>query len=192
MTSTGTASRSEGPASFAYWIGDDGEPIGPLGVPEPVNPVESLREVGEWCSHQIGKAREVEAAPGPRFGQAAGQAQRTGSTEDVVEALWLRPAIATAAARRGEVFNPPLERLTIEADSLEMSGGSCSWQVTVQTGRFRTREATLRIDPSPSGVFTVLQLVPAHPRRVRTRSFVAAGVPAISQLSNRLALVRTA
>jgi hypothetical protein len=188
VRSARAAGGPERSVSLAQWIDDDGEPIEPLGTPEPVNPTEALRDVGEWLSHQIERARETEAAPGPRFGQAADQAQRTGSSEDVVVAVPLRWSAAAAQARRGEVFDPPLRHLRIEIGSLEIHGDSCSWQATVRTGLYRKRTATLRIDPSPSGILTILQLVPASVCRFRTQSFVRAGVPALREFSERLSL----
>lgn len=185
MRSARAAAGPERPVPLAYWIDDDGEPLAP---PEPLDPAEALRDVGEWFSHQIERARQTEAAPGARFGQAADQAQRTGSSEDVVVALPVRSSAAAAAARRGAVFDPPLRRLRIEIGSLEIHGGSCSWQATVRTGLYRKRTATLRIDPSPSGILTILQLVPESACRFRTHSFVRAGVPALRELSERLSL----
>lgn len=192
MTWTRTDRGSDLGVATGYWIDDNGEAIGPIGPSELANPVEALQEVGQWCSHQIDKAREIEARPGPRFGQPADQVQRTGSSEDVVAALRVSPAVVVAVARRGDIFDPPLKCLTVKIDSLEISGRSCSWQATLKTGRYRRRPATLRIEPSPSGVLTILQLVPASSRRYRTRSFVTAGALAVSQLSDRLAPGRTA
>ena len=195
VISTQTLIETRPPLLVAQWIDDNGDPILPLseidsfGSLEVPSTAESLRELSEWCSNQVDKAREVEAAPGPRFGHAGGQPQRTGSREDVVTAIWLNPAVAAIACKHGEIFDPPLSRLHIDASSLRSQGRSCSWQATVRTGRYRTRSAVLRIDPSPSGVFTILQLVPERGRLIRSRSFIAAGVPAIDQLSNRLAKV---
>lgn len=173
-------------APVTQWIDDDGEPIEPLGEPEPVDPAEVIRKVSQWCSHQVESAREVEAIPGPRLAQTTVQPQRITSSEDVFAAIVLSPAVASARARRGAVFNPPLRGLSVEIDSLETNGPSCSWRATVRTRLNRKRTATLRIDPSPSGVLTMLRLVPTSVPRFRTRSFITTGVPAIRELSERL------
>jgi hypothetical protein len=180
---------SERPVAVACWIGDDGEPVAPP-QPTETDAAEALSDIGHWLAHRIDVARDVKAAPGPRLGPEVDQTRRTGSAEEVVAPVLIRPQVAVTAVRRGEVADDHVGGMRIQHDSIQTNGTSCTWQATLRTGLFRERKATLRISPSPSGNVTVLQLVPRSPRRIRTRSFVEAGVPAIQELSEQLSRCR--
>lgn len=186
VRSAPVSKKSEGPVAVACWIGDDGEPIQPPEPRDSADVAETLADIGSWLAHQIDAAREVKATSGPRLGDGGARTTRTGSREEVVAPVMIRPQIVMTALRQGQVFEDDAGGIHILHDSIETNGMSCTWMATLRTGRFRERKATLRIGPSPSGNVTVLQLVPQSPRRIRTRSFVEAGVPAIKELCEQL------
>ncbi|MGI9605736.1 MAG: hypothetical protein ACR2P0_06310 [Acidimicrobiales bacterium] len=186
MRSPEIADRHGGPVAVPRWIGDDGDLIEAPQPLEPVDPAEAVREASLWLAHQISSAAEVTATPGPRLGPTSDQApRRTGSREEVMAPLLLRPSFALARARRGDMFARPFGRVRVLPQSMASDGSWFSWTAIVRT-RLVRRKATLRIGPSPSGNVTVLQLVPQKPRRHRTRSFVAAGIPALEGIASQL------
>ncbi len=166
--------------AIASWVDEHGE------VLDPVESVESYVDIGHWLTHQIATAREGTATPGRRLGSTPEPPSRSGTKEEVVAPVALRPCAAINALTDGQLFEPPLDNLTIAPETLESRGFSCSWRATVRTSTFRTRRATLRIGPSPSGNLTVLQLVPLRARRFRTSAFVEVGVSVIESLGQRL------
>lgn len=172
--------ETETPVATATWIDDDGKAI------EPDGSVESFVDVGLWMAHQIETVRDATATPGQRLGRAAERTHRSGTKEEIVTPLPIRPDAAIEAISRGQLFDPSLDNLTVAPETLETRGFSCSWRATVRTSTFRSRRATLRIGPSPSGNLTVLQLVPLRARRFRTTAFVETGVSVIESLGQRL------
>jgi len=164
----------------ACWVDDLDQ------VLESPTSTESFVDVGLWVANQIEAARDTRATPGQRLGPTPEMSRRSGTKEEIVTPLAIRPDAAIEAISRGQLFEPPLDNLTIVPETLEARGLSCSWHVTVRTNTFRTRRATLRIGPSPSGNLTVLQLVPLRARRFRATAFVGVGVPVIASLGQRL------
>lgn len=180
------------PVAIAYWVDENDVPIEVKTREDALNPNEALSELGHWLTDRIDAVGEVKASSGPRLGPARERTQRSGSVEEVCAPLLLRPYFAISTLRRRDVFGDPLGTIDVESDSLETSGMSCSWFVTLRTGPLRSRRATLRITPSPSGNITVLQLMPQESRRFYTRSFVKAGVPALDEVGQRISRVCSA
>lgn len=174
--------QNDRPIAIATWIDEEGEPIEP---PEQIEPAQALSELSHWIAHQVEARGDIQATAGPRLGPPPERTRRTGTGEEVVSPMLLRPELVLSAVRNGGVFDRPLQRMCIHIDSLDTAGLSCTWFTTLATGMFRDRAATLRIGPSPSGNLTVLQLVPQRTRRFRTKAFVDAGIPAVDEVCDR-------
>lgn len=184
MRSARVERKTDRPIAVACWIDEDGNPLEP---PEPIEPSQALGDLSHWLAHQVESAGEIHATAGPRLGPPPERTRRTGSSEEVIAPMHLRPQAAVKAVRRGGAFDRPLRHMRLHRDSFATNGVSLTWLTTLRTGLFRRRAATLRIGPSPSGNLTVLQLVPQKPRRYRTGAFVQAGLPAVDEICDRLA-----
>lgn len=169
----------------ARWL-DEADDEGDVQVVQSAEPVESFIDVGQWLTQQIEAARETRAAPGSRLGPTPEPTFRTGTREEVVAPVALRPQTAVGVIRRGRLFDPPIDSLDISAGTFENRGLSCSWQATVRMSLFRTRRATLQIGPSRSGNLTVLQLIPSRARRLQRGTFVEVGVNIVQTVGQRL------
>ena len=66
-----------------------------------------------------------------------------------------------------------------------------SWTASLRTGWVKHRAAQLQVSASPSFNVTVLELIPATPRRTGNRSFLRVGLPVIEELARRLEATHT-
>lgn len=184
-TGSKTKPVGEPPAIEVFGVDSDGE-LTPLarGVVADTDLLRSLSDAAAKKAHQAGR---IKARPGPRIGGSADRSDREGGREDVVVPVPLKPHLAGAVLSMSEFFTRPLPRLAVDSTSLEADHRGYTWRADVRCWRFgRSRPATLRAYPSPSGNLTILELVPLRPGRIPTSSFIRAGVKAVSVLALRL------
>lgn len=189
MNTHGSDEELVAPVAIAMWVDEHDEPLPVAPVGGDPDPSEALAQLGHWVADRLDAAGDLKAAPGPRLGPGQERTSRSGSTEEVCAPLLVRPHIAMRALLEADVFGQGLRTIDVDGSSLDSNGVSCSWLASVRTGLFRSRDATLRIGPSPSGNITVLQLMPQHTRRFYTRSFVRAGITAVDEVGGRLARI---
>lgn len=166
-----------------WFPGPDGEPIEPS---PPLSAEEVLRNAYGSLAGAVDQVKDRRATPGFRPGGVGDRPDRRGVLGEVITPVLVRPSLAAAMAVEGALFSPPLPGMTVDDQSLDVSQRGLTWQVTLRTGLVGRRQATLRIQPSPSANLTIIELIPNRPKRLRARAFVRAGINVIDQLSSRL------
>lgn len=166
-----------------WFPGPDGKPIEPS---PPPSLDEVLRTAYATVAKVFDQAKNRRATPGFRLGGGGDRPDRRGVLGEIITSVLISPSLTSAMVAEGNLFSPPLARITVDHRSLDASPLGLTWQVTVRTGVVTKRKATLRIEPSPSANLTILQLIPNSPRWLRERAFVRAGIKAMDQLSSRL------
>jgi hypothetical protein len=133
--------------------------------------------------------------PGP----SAAASTREGAKSEIIWPVLLDPWRAWEFAGSGQLFAEPIPRLRVdEGVDQEVDQGRCpslatypAWTVSLRTGWVKHRAAQLQLSASPSFNVTVVELIPAAPRRTGARSFLRAGLPAIEELARRLQASRS-
>ncbi len=168
-----------------FGIDSDGE-LAPLAKGVVVE-ADVWRNLGEAAVKKAHQAGNVKARPGPRIGGTADRVDRDGGREDIVVPVPLKPHVAGPMLTTPDFFARPVPRLAVDPASLEVDHRGYTWRADVRCWRLaRSRPATLRAYPSPSGNLTILELVPLRPGRIPTSSFIRAGVKAVNTLGMRL------
>ena len=101
------------------------------------------------------------------------------------------PWQAWEVAGSGELFAEPIPRLSIDRGPKPSQSTYPVWTASLRTGWVKHRAAQLQVSASPSFNVTVLELIPATPRRTGNRSFLRVGLPVIEELARRLEATRT-
>jgi len=161
---------------------------------EGVAPVgDQLRRAVTVLHDGLDHARRFHAKAGPRMGPPpTGVAStRQGSKSEIIRPVLLDPWRAWEVAGSGQLFAKPIPRLRIVRGQNPSPTAYPSWAATLRTGWLKHRDAKLQVSASPSFNVTVLELVPATPRRTGNRSFLRVGLPAIEELARRLEATRT-
>lgn len=166
-----------------WFPGPDGEPIEPS---PPLSTEEVLRTTYNALALAFDQVKDRRATPGFRPGGVGDRPDRRGVLGEVITPVLVRPSLAATMAVEGALFSPPLPGMAVDDHSLDVSRRGLTWQVTLRTGLTGRRQATLRIQPSPSANLTVIELIPNRPRRLSERAFVRAGIDVMDQLSSRL------
>jgi hypothetical protein len=171
------------PEIVVFVPGPDGEPL--VFTPPPT-PSEVLQHMADQLNDRLEKVKDLHASPGQRLGATGDRPERRGAHEEVLTPLLIDPAVSSRTAASADFFDPPIDRMDIDADSIRIDTQGLSWPCVVQTGLLTRRSGTLALYPSPSANITVLQLIPDRPRAVRSRAFVRRGVRALQDLGQRL------
>ena len=157
--------------------------------PTNVTPVgDQLRRAVTVLHDGLDHARRFHAKAGPRMGPhpAAVASTREGSKSDIIRPILLDPWRAWEVAGSGQLFTEPIPRLRIGRGQNPSPTAYPSWPASLRTGWLKHRAAQLQVSASPSFNVTVLELIPATPRRTGNRSFLRVGLPAIEELARRL------
>jgi hypothetical protein len=163
--------------------GPDGEPL--VFAPPPT-PGEALQHMADQLGDRLEKVKDLHATPGQRLGTTGDRPERRGAREEVVTPLLIDPAASSRTAASPDFFDPPIDRIDIDTDSIRIDTQGLSWRCVVRTGLLSRRSCTLGLYPSPSANITVLELIPDRPRAVHSRAFVHRGVRALRDLGQRL------
>ena len=133
-------------------------------------------------------AHRFHAKSGPRMGPGppAAASAREGTKSEIIWPVLLDPRRAWEFAGSGQLFAEPIPRLQVDQGPRPSRATYPVWTVSLRTGWVKRRAAQLQLSASPSFNVTVLELLPAAPRRTGTRSFLRAGLPAIEELARRL------
>ena len=115
---------------------------------------------------------------------------REGSKSEIIRPVLLDPWRAWEVAGSGQLFAEPIPRLRIGRGQNPSPTKYPSWPASLRTGWLKHRAAQLQVSASPSFNVTVLELIPATPRRTGNRSFLRVGLPAIEELARRLEATR--
>lgn len=137
-------------------------------------------------------ALRFHARVGPRMGpgRSATASTRKGTKSEIIWPVLLDPRRAWEFAGSGQLFAEPIPRLQVDREPRPSRATYPVWTVSLRTGWVTRRAAQLQLSASPSFNVTVLELLPAAPRRTGNRSFLRAGLPAIEELARRLRATR--
>jgi hypothetical protein len=116
--------------------------------------------------------------------------KREGTKSDIIRPVLLDPWQAWEVAGSGELFAEPIPRLSIDRGPTPAQSTYPVWTASLRTGWVKHRSAQLQVSASPSFNVTVLELIPATPRRTGNRSFLRFGLPVIEELARRLEAAR--
>ena len=122
---------------------------------------------------------------------AAVATTREGTKSDIIRPVLLDPWQAWEVAGSGELFAEPIPRLSIDRGPTPAQSTYPVWTASLRTGWVKHRSAQLQVSASPSFNVTVLELIPARPRRTGNRSFLRVGLPVIEELARRLEATNT-
>ena len=111
---------------------------------------------------------------------------------EIIRPVLLDPWQAWEVAGSGQLFAEPIPRLRIDrGPKLAARRRIRCGPASLRTGWVKHRTAQLQVSASPSFNVTVLELIPATPRRTGNRSFLRVGLPVIEELARRLEATRT-
>lgn len=180
----------DGPAAspeiVMFFLGPDGEPLtDPDGPPQ-----RTIGDVYRTWRRAIEEEREQEEfhryRPPDRKVQGIGKPGKTGYRDEIVVTLRSTPMHAVTEAIGGTLFDPPINRLTIDTGSVETSRYELRWRALIQISPWQRRAATLRLYASPSLNVSVLSLRPVKPRGIARRSFLRVGLRVMNRLRDRV------
>jgi len=155
---------------------------------------DQLRKAVTALHGGIDHARQFHAKAGPRMGShptTTVATTREGTKAEIIRPVLLDPWQAWEVAGSGQLFADPIPRLTIDRAPKPPHSTYPTWTASLRTGWVKHRAAQLQVSASPSFNVTVLELIPATPRRTGNRSFLRVGLPAIEELARRLEATRT-
>jgi hypothetical protein len=162
--------------------------------PDNVTPVgDQLRKAVTALHGSIDHARQFHAKAGPRMGAHPTPVApaREGKKSEIIRPVLLDPWRAWEVAGSGALFAEPIPRLSIDRGPKPSQATYPVWTASLRTGWVKHRAAQLQVSASPSFNVTVLELIPATPRRIGNRSFLRVGLPVIEELARRLEATRT-
>ncbi len=163
-------------------------------APDGVTPVgDQLRKAVTVLHDGIDHARQFHAKAGPRMGlhPTTVAISREGTKSEIIRPVLLDPWQAWEVARSGRLFAQPIPRLSVDQGPKPSLATYPVWTASLRTGWVKHRAAQLQVSASPSFNVTVLELVPARPRRTGNRSFLRVGLPVIEELARRLEAAST-
>ena len=124
--------------------------------------------------------------PDSRQVQGTGRPGRPGYRDEILVTLRANPVLAVTEAVNGDLFVPPIDRLTVDDTSLEVSRYELSWQAVLRVFPWQKRRVQVRLYASPSLNVSVLSLVPPQQRSAARSSFLRVGVKTMNQLRDRI------
>jgi hypothetical protein len=153
---------------------------------------DQLRRAVDVLHDGLDNARRFHAKAGPRMGPgpAAVASTREGTKSEIIRPVLLDPWRAWEVAGSGELFADPIPRLSIDRVPNPSRSTYPVWTASLRTGWVKHRAAQLQVSASPSFNVTVLELIPATPRRTGNRSFLRVGLPVIEEVARRLEATR--
>lgn|GEM_PF-630070 len=122
----------------------------------------------------------------PRPVQGSGRPARPGYRDEILVTSRRSPDLAVAEAVRGDLFEPPLDRLEVDAASLRSRRYELSWDATLRVRPWGHRPVRVRLYASPSLNVTALAMSPQRPRRAARSSFLRVGNSVMNALRDRL------
>lgn len=122
----------------------------------------------------------------PRPVQSTGRPAKPGFRDEILVTSPSSPDRVVAEAVRGGLFEPPLDGLDVDVDTMRSRRYELSWDATLRIRRLQRRPVRLRIYASPSLNVTALAMSPQRPRRAARRSFLRAGNRVMGELRDRL------
>lgn len=122
----------------------------------------------------------------PRPVQGTGRPVRPGYRDEILVTSRRSPDLAVAEAVRGDLFDPPLDRLDVDPTSLRSRRYELSWDGTLRVRPWQRRAVQVRFYASPSLNVTALALSPRRPRRVARPAFLDVGNQVMNALRDRL------
>ena len=142
-----------------------------------------------FCTTASTTPATFHAKAGPRMGPhpAAVASTREGSKSEIIRPVLLDPWRGLggrrfrSVVRRTDPATPDRPRARPARTTTYPS-----WPASLRTGWLKHRAAQLQVSASPSFNVTVLELIPATPRRTGNRSFLRVGLPVIEELARRL------
>ena len=164
-------------------------------APDGVTPIgDQLRKAVTVLHGGIDHARAI-----PRQGRPAAwdrtrprsRPRVQGTKSEIIRPVLLDPWQAWEVAGSGQLFAEPIPRLRIDRGQKSPHATYPMWTASLRTGWVKHRTAQLQVSASPSFNVTVLELIPATPRRTGNRSFLRVGLPVIEELARRLEATRT-
>ena len=149
---------------------------------------DQLRKAVTALHDGIDHARQFHAKAGPRMGSHPTTVAATcqGTKSEIIRPVLLDPWQAWEVAGSGRLFAEPISRLSIDREPKPSHTTYPVWTASLRTGWIKRRAARLQVSASPSFNVTVLELIPATPRRMGSRSFLRVGLPVIEELARRL------
>lgn len=169
-----------------FFVGDDdGEPGDEEFVPRPkladrlgIAPTEPpIPDIDQTTTNLV---------PGMRVGQTLDVPRRTGFHEEILVTLHADPIDSIQTALGSAALQSAAPRLQVDLGTLLARRNELRWTARLRTAPWHRRSAHLRIYGSPSANVTVLTLSPLRPHRVATRSFLRAGMRAMTVLRDHL------
>jgi hypothetical protein len=154
---------------------------------------DQLRRAVTVLHDGLDHARRFHAKAGPRMGPSTHSvaSTREGSKSEIIRPILLDPSRAWEVAGSGQLFADPIPRLSIDRGPDSAHAAYPVWTASLRTGWVTHRSARLQVTASPSFNVTVLELIPATPRRIGNRSFLRVGLPVVEELARRLEASRT-
>jgi hypothetical protein len=162
-------------------------------APDGDTPVgDQLRKAVTVLHDGLEHARRFHAKSGPRMGPhpTTVATTREGTKSEIIRPILLDPWQAWEVAGSGRLFDEPIPRLSIDHVANPGQATYPVWTASLRTGWVKHRAARLQVSASPSFNVTVLELIPATPRRTGSRSFLRVGLPVVEELARRLEAAR--
>jgi hypothetical protein len=174
------------PEIVMFFLGPDGELLDDEITPQPRtvgDVVRSWKTALEAERQHPGYRRN---RPDTRQVQGTGRPGRPGFRDEILVTLRSNPVVAVTEAVSGDLFVPPIGRLTVDGTSLEVDRYELSWQAVLRVSPWQNRSVRLRLYASPSLNVSVLSLVPPQQRSAAKSSFLRVGLKVMNQLRDRL------
>lgn len=174
------------PEIVMFFLGPDGQPLSDQDTPRQ----RTIGDVYRTWRRALDEEREQDEfhryRPPDRKVQGIGKPGKTGYRDEIVVTLRSGPLHAVTEAIEGRLFDPPIDRLTIDPGSVETSRYELRWRALIRISPWQRRPATLRLYASPSLNVTVLSLRPFKPRGIARRSFLRVGLRVMNRLRDRV------
>jgi hypothetical protein len=174
------------PEIVMFFLGPDGEPLSDPDVPRQ----RTIGEVYRTWREALDEEREDEEyhrhRPPDRKVQGIGRPGKTGYRDEIVVTPRSAPMPAVTEAIEGNLFEPPIDWLRIDLESIQTNRYELRWRVQIRISPWQRRRATLRLYASPSLNVSVLSLRPLKPRGIARTKFLRVGLRVMNRLRDRI------
>jgi hypothetical protein len=174
------------PEIVMFFLGPDGELLDDETTPQPRTVGEVVREWKTTLEAERQHPGSRRNRPDTRRVEGTGRLGRPGFRDEVLVTLRSNPVLAVTEAIRGDLFVPPIARLTVDGTSLEVDRYELNWQAVLRVFPWQKRSVRLRLYASPSLNVSVLSLIPPQQRSAAKSSFLRVGLKAMTQLRDQL------